>query len=110
MEGDDSRTIRATVTGHVLTLDNTLQDTIPALLSLLGVLPEDSSFLQLDPLVRRHRILDGFTQVLLWESQVQPLLLVFEDLLWIDSETQVFLDCLAQRLPTASPDCCCHRR
>src|SRR5206468_9680709 len=32
-DGDDSRTIRAKVTGQVLTLDATLQDTIPALLS-----------------------------------------------------------------------------
>ena len=38
---DDTRTIRAKVTGQVLTLDETLQDVIPALLSLLDALPED---------------------------------------------------------------------
>ena len=41
-EGDDSRTIRAKVTGQVLTLDATLQDTVPALLALLDVLPDES--------------------------------------------------------------------
>jgi hypothetical protein len=46
-EHDDTRTIRAKVTGQVLTLDETLQDTIPALLSLLDALPGDSPFLQL---------------------------------------------------------------
>jgi tetratricopeptide (TPR) repeat protein len=39
--------------------------------------------------------------VLLRESQVQPLLLVFEDLHWIDAETQTLLDTLVESLPTA---------
>jgi predicted ATPase len=39
---------------------------------------------------------------LLRESQVQPLLLIFEDLHWIDTETQALLDSLVERLPTAS--------
>ena len=42
---DDTRTIRAKVTGQVLTLDEALQDTLPALLALLDALPEDSPFL-----------------------------------------------------------------
>ena len=83
-EGDDPRTIRAKVTGHILTLDETLQEIIPALLSLLDALPEDSPFRQLDPPQRRQRTLDGLKRLLLRESQVQPLLLVFEDLHWID--------------------------
>ena len=40
------RTVRAKVTGQVLTLDETLQDTVPALLALLDALPEDSPFLR----------------------------------------------------------------
>jgi class 3 adenylate cyclase/tetratricopeptide (TPR) repeat protein len=100
-DGDDGRTIRAKVTGHILTLDESLQETIPALLSLLDVLPEDSPFLQLDPSQRRQRTLDGLKRILLRESQVQPLLLVFEDLHWIDSETQALLDSLVESLPTA---------
>src|SRR5262249_36270115 len=40
-------------------------------------------------------------RVLLRESQVQPLLLVFEDLHWIDSETQALLNSLVESLPTA---------
>ena len=47
------------MTGQVLTLDETLQDTIPALLALLDALPDDSPFLQLDPPQRRQRTLDG---------------------------------------------------
>jgi class 3 adenylate cyclase/tetratricopeptide (TPR) repeat protein len=100
-DGDDPRTIRAKVTGHIFTLDETLQATIPALLSLLDALPEDSPFLQLDPPGRRQRTLDGLKRILRRESQVQPLLLVFEDLHWIDSETQALLDSLVESLPTA---------
>src|SRR5262247_818469 len=98
---DEPRTVRAKVTGHVLTLDEALQDTMPALLALLDVLPEDSPFLTLEPPQRRQRTLDALTRLLLRESQVQPLLLVFEDLHWIDTETQALLDSLVEQLPTA---------
>ncbi|NIO03975.1 MAG: AAA family ATPase, partial [Proteobacteria bacterium] len=100
-DGDDPRTIRAKVTGQILTLDETLQETIPALLSLLDTLPDDSSFLALDPPQRRQLTLDALKRILLRESQVQPLLLVFEDLHWIDTETQALLDGLIESLPKA---------
>jgi predicted ATPase len=100
-DGDDARTIRAKVTGQILTLAEPLQDTIPALLSLLDAIPEDNPFLKLDPPQKRQRTLDGLKRILLCESQVQPLVLVFEDLHWIDSETQAFLDGLIESLLTA---------
>jgi class 3 adenylate cyclase/tetratricopeptide (TPR) repeat protein len=100
-EHDDSRTIRAKVTGQVLTLDESLQETIPALLALLDALPADSPFLTLDPPQRRQHTLEALKRVLLRESQAQPLLLVFEDLHWIDTETQALLDRLVEGLPTA---------
>jgi class 3 adenylate cyclase len=99
-DSDDIRTIRAKVTGQVLTLDATLQDTLPALLAVLDAAPDDSPFLRLDPPQRRQRTLDGLKRVLLRESQVQPLLLVFEDVHWIDTETQAVLDRLVESLPT----------
>jgi class 3 adenylate cyclase/tetratricopeptide (TPR) repeat protein len=100
-DGDDVRTIRAKVTGQVLTLDETLQDTLPALLALLDVIPDDNPFLRLDPPQRRRRTLDGLKRVFLREGQEQPLLLVFEDLHWMDAETQALLDSLVESLPTA---------
>ena len=99
-ERDDPRTVRAKVTAQVLTLDEALQDTLPALLSLLEVLPEDSPFRSLDAPQRRQRTLQALKRMLLRESQVQPLLLVFEDLHWIDTETQALLDSLVESLPT----------
>jgi len=98
---DDLRTVRAKLTGQILTLDDTLQDTVPAVLALFEALPADSPFLSMDPLQRRRHTLEALKRILLRESQVQPLLLVFEDLHWIDSETQAVLDTLVDSLPTA---------
>jgi predicted ATPase/class 3 adenylate cyclase len=97
---DDTRTIRAKMTRQALTLDETLQETLPALLALLDALPEDGPLLLLDPPQRRQRTLDGLKRLLLRESQVQPLLLVVEDVHWIDTETQALLDRLVDSLPT----------
>jgi class 3 adenylate cyclase len=99
-DGDDVRTIRVKVTGQVLTLDETLQDTLPALLALLDAVQDDGPFLHLDPPQRRQRTLDGLRRVLLRASQAQPLLLVCEDLHWLDTETQAVLDRVGESLPT----------
>jgi predicted ATPase/class 3 adenylate cyclase len=100
-DGDDARTIRAKVTGQVLTLDVALQDILPALLALLEALPDDHAFRTLDPPQRRQHTLEALKRTLLRESQVQPLVLVFEDLHWIDAETQAVLNSLVESLPTA---------
>jgi class 3 adenylate cyclase/tetratricopeptide (TPR) repeat protein len=98
---DALRTVQAKVTGQILTLDATLQETVPPVLALFEALPANSPFLSLDPLQRRRRTLEALKRLLLRESQVQPLLLVFEDLHWIDTETQAVLDMLVESLPTA---------
>jgi predicted ATPase len=82
-------------------LDKTLEPALPALLSLLDVAPEDQQWQTLDSLQRRQRTLDAIKRLFLRESQVQPVILVFEDLHWIDTETQSFLDSLIDSLPTA---------
>jgi predicted ATPase len=93
--------MREKLTGRLLTLDPTLAPTLPAFLALLEVPVEDSPWQTLDPSQRRQRTLDALKRLLLRESQVQPLLLVFENLHWIDAETQTFLDGLVESLPTA---------
>ena len=98
---DNQREIREKVTGKLLTLDEALKSTLPALLTLLDVAIDDNDWQGLDPAERRRRILEAVKRVLLTESRVQPLLVVFEDLHWIDSETQAFLDSLIESVPTA---------
>jgi class 3 adenylate cyclase/predicted ATPase len=98
---DDVRKIREKVTGKLLTLDKSLEPTLPAFLTLLDVAVEDQQWQSLDPPQRRRRTLEAIKRLVLRESQVQPLLLVIEDLHWIDSETQALLDSLVESLPTA---------
>jgi predicted ATPase len=89
------------VTEQVRTLDVALHDTLSALLALLDALPADSPFLQLDAPQRRQRTLAALKWVLLRQSQRQPVLLVCEDLHWLDTETQALLDSLGESRPTA---------
>lgn len=98
---DDARKIREKVTGKLLNLDPALGATLPAFLGLLDVPVEEPAWQALDPSQRRQRTLNAIKRLLLRESHVQPLLLVFEDLHWIDGETQALLDSLVEGLPTA---------
>jgi hypothetical protein len=97
---DEGRKIREKVTGKVQSLDRALEPSLPALLWLLDVPVEDAQGQQLDPNQRRQRTLDSVKRLLLRESHVQPLLVLFEDLHWIDAETQALLDGLVESLPT----------
>jgi class 3 adenylate cyclase/tetratricopeptide (TPR) repeat protein len=98
---DEARTRREKVTGKLLTLDRTLEPALPAVLALLEVPVEDPQWQALDPPQRRQHTLEAVKRVLLRESQVQPLLLIFEDLHWIDAEAQALLESLVESLPTA---------
>jgi class 3 adenylate cyclase/tetratricopeptide (TPR) repeat protein len=97
---DDARRRREKVTGKLLTLDRALEPMLPAILALLEVPVEDPQWQASDPPQRRRHTLEAVKRLLLRESQVQPLVLVFEDLHWIDSETQALLDTLIDSLPT----------
>ncbi|HXH22403.1 MAG TPA: adenylate/guanylate cyclase domain-containing protein [Dehalococcoidia bacterium] len=98
---DDHREMRAKVFGRMLGLDRALEPLLSPLLALLGVPVEDQAWQNLDPPQRRQRTLDAVKRLLLRESQAQPLLVVFEDLHWIDGETQALLDSLVESLGSA---------
>jgi class 3 adenylate cyclase/tetratricopeptide (TPR) repeat protein len=98
---DDGARVREKLAGKLLTLDEALLPTLPALLALLDVPVEDREWEALDPSQRRQRTLDALKRLLLRESQVQPLVMVCENLHWVDTETQAFLDSLVDGLPTA---------
>jgi class 3 adenylate cyclase/tetratricopeptide (TPR) repeat protein len=96
---DVERTIREKVVGKLLTLDEALRVTVPAFLALLDVPVDDTKWSILDPAERRRQTLEAVKRLLVGETHRQPLLIVFEDLHWIDSETQVLLDGLVESLP-----------
>ncbi len=98
---DDPRRIRERVIGKLLTLDEALRPTLPAFLALLDAPVEDASWANSDPTQRRRRTLDACRALLLREAQVQPTIVVFEDLHWTDGESLAFIDSLVESLPKA---------
>jgi class 3 adenylate cyclase/tetratricopeptide (TPR) repeat protein len=120
-EGEGAESIRGKVIDHVLKLDEMLTDAIPPILLLLGILPDhkvDPSLSQsgssghqrslldaikrfgdMESQQRRRYALEALKRLMIRESQRQKLILVFEDLHWIDNETQAFLDNLVESLP-----------
>jgi predicted ATPase len=98
---DDARTRREKVNGKVLTLDRGLEDTPPYFFGLLGLIEADDPLAQMDGQVRKRRTLEALKRILLRESLNQPLMVIFEDLHWIDEQTQEFLNLLAESIGTA---------
>ena len=98
---DDQRTRREKIAGRIATLDRTLEDAIPYLYNLLGIAEASDPLAQMDARLRKRRTLDAIKRILLRESENQPLMVIFEDLHWIDAETQALLDLLADSIATA---------
>ena len=98
---DDERKRREKLTGKVLTLDRSLEDTLPYLFTLLGIAEPTAALEQMDPQIRQRRTLEAIKRLLLRESLNQPLIVIFENLHWLDNETQAFLSLLSESLTTA---------
>jgi predicted ATPase len=98
---DDARTRRANVTGNLLTLDKSLEDTLPNQFALLGIVEGDDPLAQMDAQVKKRRTLGAIKRILLRESLNQPLMVMFEDLHWIDDQTREFLNPLADSIANA---------
>jgi class 3 adenylate cyclase/tetratricopeptide (TPR) repeat protein len=98
---DDPRRIREKLAGRLLALNPALLGSLPAFLALFGVSTNDPTWDALDGPLRRYRTLEAIRQLFLEEARVQPLLIVVEDLHWMDGETQAVLDALVESLPTA---------
>jgi class 3 adenylate cyclase/predicted ATPase len=98
---DDERKRREKITGKVLTLERGLEDTLPYLFVLLGIEDRQSSLQQMDAQIRRRRTFEALKKLFLRESLNHPLILIFEDLHWIDTETQGFLNVLSESVASA---------
>ena len=115
------RSIQEKVVDRALTLDEAFADVIAPMLALLdssadfnidsltglpklveqrrAVIDAVNKFASIEPQQQRRRIFQALKKVLIRESRRQPLLLIFEDLHWLDEETQAFLDSLVDSLP-----------
>jgi predicted ATPase len=98
---DDERKRGERILGKVLRLDRNLEDTLPYLYSLHGITEAADSLAQMEPQARRRRTLEAIKRILLRESISRPLMLIFEDLHWIDNETQGLLNLLVDAIANA---------
>src|SRR6266849_6263320 len=97
-DADDKAARRSKIETWLGGLDPALRDTLPLLYTLMGLHEGPDPLAQMDPQIKRRRMLDAIKRVILRESLNQPAVVIFEDLHWIDGETQALLDLLADSI------------
>src|SRR5262249_29500712 len=100
-ERDGADAIREQLGARLRALDGALETFLPAFLWLLTMSAADPAWNALDPAQRRRRIVDGVKALVVRESQRRPVVVVVEDLHWVDSETQALLDTLVDGIRAA---------
>jgi len=98
---DDAAARREKVRSALAALDPALNDTMPYLFGLLGIQETPDPSAQMDSQVWQRRTLDAIKRIIVRESLVQPVVLIFEDLHWIDGATQALLDLGADSIANA---------
>jgi class 3 adenylate cyclase len=92
---------RARAIARLAAIDPALETAAAPILALLELPIEDAAWSALDPPQRRQRTLDALRQLLLQAARQRPLVVVVEDLQWIDAETQALLDALVDGMAAA---------
>jgi len=98
---DDRAAIRAKLEARIAAFDGLDSGYVSALLSALGVEPDDEGWQSIPAGERRRRILDACARLIIQESLIRPIVLVVEDLHWADQETPAVLNRLAHAIPAA---------
>jgi predicted ATPase/class 3 adenylate cyclase len=98
---DDTDTLREKVRAGLGALDPMVSDAMPYLLNLLAISEQPDPLAQMDAQLKHHRTLESIKRVILRESLDHPVVVIFEDLHWVDAETQGLLDVLADGIASA---------
>jgi tetratricopeptide (TPR) repeat protein len=93
-EGDQEFLIKKNIEGKILQLDEKLHGVLPSFYELLSLDVEDAAYHKLEPMQKRERTFEAIRDLLVYESQNRPIILVVEDLHWIDKTSEEFLDYL----------------
>src|SRR5208282_5106655 len=89
------------IADKLLGLDPALEETLPYVFTLLCPAGLDDPIARMDPQLRRRRTLDAAKRILVRESVRQPLIIMLEDLHWIDGESEAVLNLLADSIAMA---------
>jgi tetratricopeptide (TPR) repeat protein len=93
-EEDRDDIINRKINEKINALEEKLVSCVAPIQELLTQSTEDESYLALDPRQKREKTFESLRELFITESQNKPLMLVFEDLHWIDKTSQEFLDYL----------------
>ncbi|HET8530364.1 MAG TPA: sigma 54-interacting transcriptional regulator, partial [Methylomirabilota bacterium] len=98
--GDAVAEVRETLAARLreLGLEESL---LPPLAALLEVEVDDPDWAQVQPPQRARRMLDALRRVIVRESLARPVVIILEDVHWIDADTQVAVDSLIGVVPSA---------
>ena len=91
---DDDREfiIRKKIEEKILCLDKNLKSVLTPFHDLLSLKVDDDAYLQVDPSERKMRVFESLMNLFVRESQSRPLIIVIEDLHWIDKISEEFLN------------------
>jgi len=86
------------VTNALRRLSIELSHNLTPLLSLLGLPPADPTWQSIEAQQRHRWVADSFVHFMISFARVEPALIIFEDLQWVDDETLALLDRLTLEL------------
>ena len=93
-EEDQKHSIQKKMEVKISQLDGRLKSLFPPFQEILSLKVEDEGYLKMDPGQKKERAFKAIRDLFVRESQEKPLVLVFEDLHWVDKTSEEFLDYL----------------
>jgi len=100
-EGDGDFDIKEKVNKGLKILGADETSTLPYLLELLAVKDSGIDKIPMSPQERKNRIIEALKRIALKRSEIQPLIMAFEDLHWIDKSSEDQLKHLLETIPGA---------
>jgi len=98
-EGDREFVVKRNIVDKLLALDSKLDSDISPVLELLSIKAEDDAYTNLDPQTKKDKTFEALRNILIRQSRERPVVLIIEDLHWIDNTTQEFTNYLIDWIP-----------
>ncbi len=100
-EGEREFVIKKRMAEKVAQMHGGLKTIMPPLHELLSLKVDDEGYARLDPVTKREKTFEAIRDLLVRESQDQPLVIAIEDLHWIDRTSEEFLRYFIDWLPNS---------
>ena len=100
-EGEQEFPVKRKIREKLVGLDEKLRAVLPPLHDLLSLRIDDETYLTLEAKEKKEKTFEALRDLFIRESQKTPLVLIVEDLHWIDTMSEEFLDYLVGWLANA---------